>query len=152
MGDYDQAIMFSILNDEPAILADLVPDISPELLYIMDRLLEKDPDDRYQKMDEVINALKRAQKKSSRSRISVPAMETAKSSVNKEAALTLKSNKNKLVIFVTAASVLILVLFFIFQQSGPDVKSTLQSTFTQITDQPGVEYMPDISPDGNYKN
>jgi serine/threonine protein kinase len=46
-GDYESAIMYSIINDEPEPVHKFRPDISSEFLHVMNRVLEKDPEDRY---------------------------------------------------------------------------------------------------------
>ena len=46
--DYEQAVIYSIMNEEPVPITDLRPDISPELGEIVRRCMAKDPADRYQ--------------------------------------------------------------------------------------------------------
>jgi len=67
-GEYDVALMYSILNENPQDIQNICPNISSELIDVLDRLLEKDPIDRYQSADEVLAILetikKEAEKKS----------------------------------------------------------------------------------------
>jgi tetratricopeptide (TPR) repeat protein len=46
-GDYDEAIIYSILNEEPDPLTDSVTDTAPDLVYVVRKALAKDPSDRY---------------------------------------------------------------------------------------------------------
>jgi serine/threonine protein kinase len=54
-GDYDQAIIYSILNEEPALLNSL----PEELEKILSKSLQKNPDDRYNNLNEMLDDLKK---------------------------------------------------------------------------------------------
>ena len=62
-GHYDAAVLYSIMNDDPAALSDLCSGVSPELDQIAGKALAKDPDDRYERMDDMLADL-RAQQRS----------------------------------------------------------------------------------------
>ena len=51
-GDHDQAVIYSILHDEPEPLKKIRPDTPPELEQVVGQALAKKPADRYQSMDE----------------------------------------------------------------------------------------------------
>jgi len=53
-GDYDQAIIYSILNEDHPSLLTVQDDIPIELETIVNKVLDKKPEERYQKMSEVI--------------------------------------------------------------------------------------------------
>jgi serine/threonine protein kinase/Flp pilus assembly protein TadD len=53
-GDYDQAIVYSILNEEPESVFSVKKDIPDRLEKIVKKLLEKDKANRYQNMNNVI--------------------------------------------------------------------------------------------------
>jgi serine/threonine protein kinase/tetratricopeptide (TPR) repeat protein len=53
-GEYDQVLIYSILDKEPEKITSLNPDIPVELTYIMSRALEKDLDSRYQNIEEML--------------------------------------------------------------------------------------------------
>lgn len=63
-GDYEQAVIYSILNQEPEPLTSLRSNIPLELERIVQKLLAKDPDERYQSMTDVLVDLRTLQKKS----------------------------------------------------------------------------------------
>ena len=65
-GDHEAAVIYSIVNEEPESLLKRRPDISAELDRIIHRALEKDPEDRYQHIDDVVSELRRVQKQSAR--------------------------------------------------------------------------------------
>ncbi len=56
-GDYDQAVLYSILNEDPEPVNVVNPEVSPELIKIVDKALQKKPDSRYSNMTEIINEL-----------------------------------------------------------------------------------------------
>jgi tetratricopeptide (TPR) repeat protein len=58
-GDYEAALMYSILNEEAEPIEKYIPDISSELLHIINRSLEKDPENRYQSIKDIIIDLHR---------------------------------------------------------------------------------------------
>jgi serine/threonine-protein kinase len=65
-GDHEAAVLYSIVNEEPESLAKRRPDISAEMDRIIRRALEKDPEDRYQHIDDMVSELRRIQKQSTR--------------------------------------------------------------------------------------
>jgi len=52
-GDHDQAVIYSILHDEPESLKKVRPDTPPELEQVVGQALAKKPANRYQSMDEL---------------------------------------------------------------------------------------------------
>jgi eukaryotic-like serine/threonine-protein kinase len=65
-GEHEAAIMYSIVNEQPASLSTLRPDIPAELDRIVQRSLEKEPEDRYQHMDDMVSELRRLHKQTTR--------------------------------------------------------------------------------------
>ncbi len=65
-GEHEAAMMYSIVNEEPEDAAKYRGDIPAELLHILKKSLEKDPEDRYQSMSEIIVDLRRLKKGSTR--------------------------------------------------------------------------------------
>ncbi len=58
-GEYESAMIYSILNEEPEPVQKHRPGISSELLHLLSRTLEKDPDHRYQSSQDMLIDLKR---------------------------------------------------------------------------------------------
>jgi len=81
-GDYDQAIMYTITNENPAPITGLRSGISLELERIVSRMLSKDAQDRYQHADDLLSELNRL-KKDSDSKISPTKPESVKKKNNK---------------------------------------------------------------------
>jgi len=65
-GEHEAAIMYSIINEEPQSIQKYRPELSSELLHILNRALEKDPEDRYQTARDMVIDLRRAKKETSR--------------------------------------------------------------------------------------
>ena len=65
-GDHEASMMYSILNEDPVPLDETVPDVSPDLLHIINRSLEKDPADRYQSASDMAIELRRLKKETGR--------------------------------------------------------------------------------------
>jgi serine/threonine protein kinase/cephalosporin-C deacetylase-like acetyl esterase len=61
-GDYDQAIVYSILNEDPEAVISLRSDVPKVITEIIHRALSKEPDDRFETANELLNALKETRK------------------------------------------------------------------------------------------
>ena len=56
--DYDQAVLYSIINQEPEPVSQIRNDVPVELDLIIQKAMAKNPDERYSRMDEMLNDLK----------------------------------------------------------------------------------------------
>lgn len=65
-GEHDAAMMYSILNEEPEPAQQYRPELSAEFLHILNRAIEKDPEDRYQTVHDMVIDLRRLKKESSK--------------------------------------------------------------------------------------
>jgi serine/threonine protein kinase/tetratricopeptide (TPR) repeat protein len=65
-GEHEAAIIYSIVNEEPLPLQKYLQDIPSELVHILNRALEKDPEDRYQSVHDMVIDLRRLKKETSR--------------------------------------------------------------------------------------
>ncbi len=61
-GHYEQAIMYSIMNEDPEPIKELIPDLPIQLEQIINKMLAKDPAERYQSCSELIVDSKRSKK------------------------------------------------------------------------------------------
>jgi serine/threonine protein kinase/Tfp pilus assembly protein PilF len=61
-GEYEQAVVYSITNEEPEPLTRLRPDIPTELEQIVNKALAKSPDLRYQEAFEILSDLRKLKK------------------------------------------------------------------------------------------
>ncbi|MFC2165364.1 protein kinase [Acidobacteriota bacterium] len=58
MGEHDQAVVYSILNKKPRPITELRSEIPVSIGQVVDKALEKNPDERYQQIDELLDDLK----------------------------------------------------------------------------------------------
>jgi serine/threonine protein kinase/tetratricopeptide (TPR) repeat protein len=65
-GEHEAAVIYAILNEEPDPIEKHLVEAPSDLVHILNRLLEKDPAERYQSMGEVVIELKRLKRDTSR--------------------------------------------------------------------------------------
>ncbi|MDX1673033.1 MAG: tetratricopeptide repeat protein, partial [Balneolaceae bacterium] len=56
-GEYEQAIVYDIINTEPTPLAEIRPDLPDELIKMVERMLRKDPAERYEHVQELLSEI-----------------------------------------------------------------------------------------------
>ena len=71
-GDYEQAVIYSILNELPKSITMQRTDVPETILKISDRLLQKNPDQRYSSMKEILKDFDSVTKKDSKSQNDLP--------------------------------------------------------------------------------
>ncbi|MFQ5864747.1 MAG: protein kinase [bacterium] len=71
-GDYEQAVIYSIMNEEPEALTGLRSGVPMELERIVTKALAKNPAERYQHADELLSDLRRLGKELEAGKKSVP--------------------------------------------------------------------------------
>jgi tetratricopeptide (TPR) repeat protein/predicted Ser/Thr protein kinase len=117
-GEYEAALMYEIMNEQPQSTENLREDTPSELAHIINRALEKDPNDRYQSISDILIDLRRLKRYTSRvSRPAMPAAESSKQhSVPRiQAAPPKQKHKLRLPLIVAGASlIIILVILGIF--------------------------------------
>ena len=65
-GEHEAAVVYAIVNEEPEPLQTYVPDAQSELLHILGRALEKNREERYQTVHDMVIDLRRLRKDSTR--------------------------------------------------------------------------------------
>jgi serine/threonine protein kinase len=71
-GEHEAAMVYSIVNEDPQPIEQFRTDIHSAIVHLINRSLEKDPDDRYQNMNEIVGELRRAKRQSARVSRKVP--------------------------------------------------------------------------------
>ncbi|MFC2084407.1 protein kinase [Bacteroidota bacterium] len=114
-GEYEQSLIYTILNEQPEPVTSLRTGISMELERIINKCLEKKPSDRYQHVDEFITDLRRIKKVTdSKSHISKIAAEK-KFSINKKLLYSILT-----VLFIVVPLVIGRFLFFTQDKTTSD--------------------------------
>ena len=137
----------AILNSPPAPITSSSPDLSNDLLRVISRTLEKDPEVRYQTASDLRAELRLLQKNldshatasaENISTLGVPAPPKRVSAYWKHAAIALG-------VIALIAIVAALAGRSLFEKPA---KNWLNADATRLTSNPGVEYFPSLSPDG----
>jgi serine/threonine protein kinase/Tol biopolymer transport system component len=157
-GEHEAAMVYSIVNEEPTPIQKHIPDISSELVHIVSRALEKDPEDRYQTVHEMVIDLRRLKKQTSRVSRVVSILPTTESQVTPST----KSHEGLRLGFArivsaararkwTLVGVIVLILCFIswmLFHSEPRRAMFKAGRSSQLTSEAGIEIDPALSPDG----
>ncbi len=132
-GDYEQAIIFSILNEDPEPLTHFHTGVPDELVHLVNKALSKNLNERYAQIGEMITDLKSLQKDS---QILHP----------KRGFPIIKS---QLFWYTMVAVFLILLIFIGYWFTGAETEMEFRIIHTQpLTTAPGLEQDPSWSPDG----
>jgi len=108
-GEYDSAMMYSIVNEEPEPIQQYRSDLSSELLHVLNRALEKNPEERYQSVNDMLIDLKRLKRETGR--ISLKSISGKTVSPESESAKTLRLSKRWRIIGIGIVSVLVIIFF-----------------------------------------
>jgi serine/threonine protein kinase len=163
-GEHEAAMVYSIVNEEAEPIEKHRPDLSPILVNLIQRCLEKDPNERYQTVNEIVIELRRLLKQTSkvlRSSSGMPAYKTAADptirAVQPEELTpdlsTTSFLKNRPLMLASAGALTIVValaayVFFFKGTSGAAHSFALQNMqITRITST-GKAQQAAISPDG----
>jgi serine/threonine protein kinase/Tfp pilus assembly protein PilF len=103
-GDYEQAVVYSIINEQAPAVAALRSDIPSKLEQIVNKCLAKSPDERYQHVDDMIADLKHVRKES---KDTLPLQTTTSSSS------VSRKKKLKLVLIPFILTLLFIICYFI---------------------------------------
>jgi Tol biopolymer transport system component len=139
-GEYSESMMYAIVNKEPESISNYLKEVPEVLQAILDRLLKKKPDDRYQHMDELIRDLDKVLKE-------LQMISDKRSKISPERRLKTKTILivGSVVFFIIA--LVIISLFIINPFSGEALPPMKKTPFTTL---PGNEAYPAFSPDGRY--
>ncbi|MFN0159253.1 MAG: protein kinase domain-containing protein [Bacteroidota bacterium] len=143
-GEHDAAIMYSILNEEPEPLTKYQPDASSDLLHIINRALEKDPADRYQRADDMVNELRRLQKTSSR--VVRPEQMTQSRTTQTTSFPVASPRKSNAKLWIAAAAIVLLTgtsWFLFFNKPEQKITSMAVLPFVNAGSDQSAEYLSD---------
>lgn len=151
-GEHDASVMYSIMNEEPEPLQKYIPDANSDLIHIMNRILEKDPEDRYQSMKDIVIELRRINKRTgsvSRKTISYSPPLTKELRVKEDVQKEAGPSRKKLWLITGSLAVIIILAalsYFLFiKNSGVTLPPMKTVNFTSYS---GIESNPAFSPDG----
>ncbi len=146
-GDHEAAMMYSILNDEPESVQKGRQDISADMDRIIRRALEKDPDDRYQHIDDMVSELRHETKKSTtvnRPPFVEPTTPHTSAAEVHGRLPTVRSKKRLALIGSIGAGLLVLMLAIYFVSGcHQTVDSIAVLPFENVGADPNTEYLSD---------
>jgi serine/threonine protein kinase/tetratricopeptide (TPR) repeat protein len=139
-GDYEQAVIYSIFNEEPKPLSGLRSGVPKELERIVTKALAKKQNERYQHVDEMLVDLKSLKRE-----LDSGAAKTVSESAIQPAST---SPKKKLLLYggISLAAIILLALFYFFLPKSPkiaDQKTIAVLPFKNLSDNPENDYFSD---------
>ena len=143
-GEYEQAVIYSIMNEEPEPMTSLRSNVPMELERIIKKCLEKDASNRYQHSDELLVDLRWVKRETSKVTPSVTTALRPPGEVQ-------EIRKVPKEIRWTAAVVIVLVLCitgWLLFHPEPRRAVFKAGRSSQLTSEPGIEIDPALSPDG----
>jgi serine/threonine protein kinase len=154
-GEYEQAVIYSILIEEPDPVTKHRSDISPGLAEVVQKALQKNREDRYPSATDILRDLQRLKQVSSNFSHQFPEREqTTKVSQRDPKAEFRAASKQKskrIALFssfgIIAAILAIALHFMFFSESEPETDRLPMRT-VRLTSFSGQEYNPALSPDG----
>ncbi len=161
-GVHETALMYEIVNVDPAPMSSVKPEIDPELDRIVLECLQKDPDERYNAVKDIAKDLKRFKRESSKAKMSrtFPAMASQRStgSFPAQSDTTKPSGKpfTNLIVWSVLAFVAGVAITGLFWQPWNAKERTERPSMQFTIKLPDSAAMPigtsalNISPDGKY--
>jgi serine/threonine protein kinase/Tol biopolymer transport system component len=151
-GEYDEAVLYSILNEDPEPLTGVRAGLPVELDWIVSKALSKSPQERYQTIDEFVTDLRRLAQRIESGRLkaltprSTPPLTSASA-----AALERPRWKTAAWLSLLAATGAICAALGWWAARAPRPRALTASDFqlTRITRDAGLATTPSLSPDGS---
>jgi serine/threonine-protein kinase len=144
-GEHEAAMVYSIVNEEPSPLTKYKPDASPELDRIIGRSLEKDPEDRYQSIADMVSELKRERKKTTKV-VRPSVVSGIRPAIEEEPVASPRPASNKKTLVFASMGGLLLVLglgVYLFLSRSETIDSLAVLPFEDVGASPDQEYLSD---------
>jgi len=144
-GEHEAAMVYSIVNEEPAPLTKYQPDLSQELERIVGRALEKAPEDRYQSVADMVSELRRERKKTTKiGRLS--AADSRPPSAEQSFPVVKRTDAKKKAIVFSSIGLLLLaagLAIYLYVGRGQSIDSLAVLPFENVGASPEQEYLSD---------
>jgi serine/threonine protein kinase/Tol biopolymer transport system component len=151
-GEYDEAVLYSILNEEPEPLTALRAGLPVELDWIVSKALSKDPPERYQSAEEFVTDLRRLAHRieSGRHKGLTPRSLSPLPAAIPEAVRSRRSSTATWGLALAAAAAVSAALTWLALRSPRAAAPTVSDfQLTRITRDAGLATTPALSPDGS---
>jgi len=134
-GEHDASLFYSIINQTPEPLARYKANIGEGFQRIIDKSLDKDPETRYQHIDELLSDLRREKKESGEHRIDKK---------------RIKKSKTKTAVIISTVALVVLSTAVIIYLLNNPTKKIEAPKHTQLTFEGNIYFYAQISPDGQF--
>lgn len=144
-GDYDQAIIYAIINEAPKPIKDILPEVPPAIIHILERTLEKNIKLRYQSDSELLNDLRALNQNTISNSLALNSFDPAVTIYSHNKVI----NKKRMILFSGISFLIVaVVLIFLFINPFTTNEPVEPMKIVPFTTLPGTEMQPAISPDG----
>ncbi|MCX6169971.1 MAG: protein kinase [Ignavibacteriales bacterium] len=151
-GDHQAAMIYSILNEEPEPINKYLSEVPSEMLHVLNRALEKDPEDRYQNVHDMVIDLRRLKKQTGGVTHHTTTHEhfenITEPTTKSFGFLRSKSKKQLAVILLFVLLIVCAVVAVLFISRGPQLNPDMKSQVITLPFQ-SVRYAT-MSKDGNW--
>ena len=144
-GEHGSALMYEVVNVHPPPLAETAKNVDPEVNRIVMKCLEKERDERYQSMREVLVDLKHYHRDSGE-KIAVRPSRPPERNSRRQGKLT----PILLAVIAVCILALIAVVWLFVIDREPVQERRGQAMLSKLTSKPGLEDEPSWSPDGKF--
>jgi serine/threonine protein kinase len=141
-GEHEASLMYSILNEEPAPIEQYRPDVPQDLRHILDRALEKDPEERYQSLHEMLIELRRLKKVSTR----VVRPSEGSSASTREGRMP--ARRFRMPLIAVSAVLLAVAVYLVLLKKGVEINPNFRQHLLQLPFK--TVSLPALSPDGKW--
>ena len=149
-GNYEAAIIYAILNDDPLPVSEYRSDIPVELLHIISRSLEKNPDERYQSLDDMLIDLRRLKRDTSKITGSVPVQNVQAPSSGRT---SWRNKKNLIIVFAAFIVIAVtLALIYLTPEKDDKIDTLAILPFINTSGDKETEYLSDGIPESIISN
>jgi serine/threonine protein kinase len=159
-GEYEAAIVYSIVNEAPEPIHKHRSEISSEILHILNRSLEKNPEERYQNVHDILIDLKRVKRESAHAQHPIPpqiGIEPKSVHEGKERFIPgkeiiptkVRKINRKLMTIMAVLLCFLVIISTIFFLTPFSQKTLPPMKIVPFASSPGFETDPAFSPDGD---
>jgi serine/threonine protein kinase len=145
-GEHEAAVIYSIVNEEPESLQKYLPDVPSELLHTVNRALEKDPNERYQSVHDMVIDLRRLKKETTKV-VKLAERSSEIGSVPLEGTQR-RSKKQRVLLLVALCALVCAGILAVLLLRGPQLNQDMKFRVVQLPFR-NVNYA-DMSQDGNW--